>query len=279
MSGDLVTPVRMLALETSVQGIRDSFNEFATIDRPYAAELPNMLAVGASTAAPTASVLAAGAITENRDWAFSYFSTETGRETALSAVLQQNLVNQRITLTGPRSTRSDVDYVLLYTRITGGGDRAWRLAFQIAKPSSGTWSQVDNAMYVTYLGGEVPMEFTQLMTAPFRGGTKVREVTLWPADDLDPSTSAYWVFGLDFWHQAGTKPFYTIRQDTQVVGLRAKSPYRVPFWRQNQQGPMTRDLDLAVVEGDQVYFYRRGVGSVLPLPRLWAMVDVTREVP
>ena len=278
MSDNLVTPVRMLALESAVQGVRDMFADYATLERPYAVPLMNCLALGAPGSAPVATT-ASGAVTENRQYANSFFSTETGRETTISSPVNSTMSAAQSIVQGPRSTDPAMDYVILYTRHIGATDLMWRLVAQIANPSSGTWTVTDNSYYTAYLSNETPMTSTRMVTAVLRTGTRFRKMQVYPTDDYDAHATNYWILGLDLYRQGQDRPYYTIRQDTTAVGIRARVPYNLPFWRQRQSGAFTQDLDIPMDVGDQVYFYWRGVGSVTPLPPLAAMVDMTREVP
>lgn len=277
--GDIIPlPVRMLKVETGIVELNDRLTQRETNNHPWKVDIIQPLALGTPAAAPSFGATSSGSITEARQWAFQYLSTETGQQTALSAALSRVLTASDITFNGARSTDVRMDVVRIVTRLASDTDLAWREVAQIANPSSGLWGYEDNFPYSHYLGNDPPMVFRWLLDGVCGQGYRLRRVKIFASRSLAPSSSAYWIFGLSVYGDQRPLPRYTLSQDTTKVGLTDQSVYNLPLFRQFQDAPST-DLDWALEENDRLYLTMRGVGAVTPLPRLSAMVDVTREVP
>lgn len=274
---DNPNPVRNLDQTQLQDSLRESFDARWTNERPWIADVPNLYAVNGPTSGLVGTA-SGGSVTENRDWAFSYFSRETCRETGLSTSVTKNLTLEQCDLSGPRSTDRSIDRVRLYTRINGAGDLAWRLVTELANPSAGGWTYSDNGPISDYLGNRVPLYFEHLLQTVCGKGYRMRRVKVSSVcGELAADPSAYWIVRLEVRSNARTLSRYTRQQDTRKVGFQEANLYNIPMFHDLQEIP-NRDLDLALAEDERVYLTLRGVGAVGVLPQLRAMVDVTREV-
>lgn len=271
------TPVRKPDLEGLINDLRETFDARWTNERPWIADVPNLYAVNGPTSGLVGTA-SAGNVTENRAWAFAYYSRETGRETGLSTAITASLTSEQMEMEGPRSTDRSIDRVRLYTRLNGAGATAWRMVTELDNPTAGNWEHTDNSAYSAYLGNRPPLYFEHLLQTVCGKGYTMRRVKVTAVTgSLEASSSAYWIIRLEVRANARTLPRYTREQDTTKVGIQPQNLYNIPLFHQLTDTP-TRDLALALNEDERVYLTLRGVGAVSVLPQLRAMVDVTREV-
>ena len=275
---DTTTPVRNPPVEGVVDDTREAFNSRWTNERPWIADAPNLFAVNGPTSGLVGTASGGGAITEDRGWAFTYYSRETCRETGLSTAITASLTAQSIDLAGPPSTDRMMDRVRIYTRINGAGATTWRMVTELANPVTVDWEYNDNSMYSAYIGNRPPLYFEHLLQTVCGQGYKMRRVKVTSiCGNLEPDSSAYWIIRLEVRSNARNLSRWTRQQDTRKVGIQEKNLYNIPMFHQ-LTGVPNRDLDLALAEDERVYLTLRGVGAVGVLPQLRAMVDVTREV-
>ena len=278
MADNFLIPTRMLKVETLIAELNDRLSQREVMAHPWRVDLLQPIAIGAPAAAPVFSSTASGSVTQQRDWAYQYVSSETGRQTALSPVLTHNLVTSSIEFTGARSAAPNIDVIQVVTRVKNDAETAWRIAGTMANPASGDWTFSDNSIYRQYMDNDPPMLSRCLLDVACGKGFRLRRVKTISDGVLAPDSSAYWIFGLEVYGDQMPKARKQITQDTTKVGLDDQTVYNVPLFRQLAAAP-NADLDWALEENDRVYYYQRGVGAVGPLPRRFAMVDVTREVP
>lgn len=274
---DNINPVRNLDQTQLQDTLRESFDAKWTNERPWIVDVPNRYAVNGPTSGLVGTA-SAGAVTENRNWVFSYYSRETCHETGLSTGITLNLSSELAELSGPRSTDRSVDRVRIYTRINGSGNLTWRRVTEIANPTAGGWTHSDNSPMASYLGNPPPLYFEHLLQTVCGKGYRLRRVKVSSVcGALDADASSYWIVRLEVRSNARTLSRYTRQQDTKKVGFQEANVYNIPMFHDLQEIP-NRDLDLALAEDERVYLTLRGVGAVGVLPQLRAMVDVTREV-
>lgn len=273
-----IDPTRFLKAETLIADLDTKLRKRESNSFSWKVDIIQPVANGTPAAAPALGATASGSITESREWGFQYVSTESSMQTAISSALTATLTSANISFSGARSTDARMDKVQIVTRAYGDTDLAWRVVEQIANPTSGNWYYTDNSPYSAYVANDPPLVWKCLLYGAIDPNILLRRVKLFADRALAPSSSIYWVLGLAVYGDQRGKARYTLSQDTTKVGLTEQSVYSLPLFRQFADAP-SKDLDWALEENDRLYLTLRGVGAVTPLPRLSAMVDVTREVP
>lgn len=271
---------KMAKLESNQRLLQDAMRSRLAIDRPVGAPIRSPLMLGSPAAAPSAASVSAGAITEDRDWAFNYESTATGQQTALSAVYNRNCVAEQVELTGARSTDPQVDKVNIWTRLQGSGDEAYHRVTQIANPASGAWTYTDNEEMDAYAGNPQPLAFqTPLLIACGRG-FKVRRCKVRFRRALAANASAYWIFWLALIRDQQTVTYWqSPEQRTTTVGFLPDALYPVPYFAPTTGGYPSKDLNLLMNENDLLVFMGRGIGAVDPLPEGSVLATVSEPEP
>lgn len=265
-------------LRRVLQEALDDFNGRLVIERTWAVPIENRLLLGAPTAMPTLPTIAAGALTGEFEWAYSYSSTEGRYQTTLSpATAGTVLAAQKVEVEGQRSTDPRVTTVRVFRRDTGEGDADWLQVGTVANPTSGTWTLEDNTPKEDLSVQSTILE-TMLWAVCGTGYRLVKVKIAWDADyDADPA--AYWEFWLAM-RRDGYSGYEMLckPQTTEKVSLLRDYLYWLPFFTPDSRNPLPgRDLDMVVPEDARVYLMARGIGGVAPLPNGIAQVIVSRQ--
>lgn len=273
---EYLNPARMLAVEDALNDLRDTMGDPAVTGRPFPVYIPNRLILGSPVTSPVVAT-ASGSVTEVRQYAYNFESSEGDYQTKISGATGVELASAKAWIQGDRSTDTRVDLVNIFTRVSGGTSESYRRVTQFANPASGSWNYTDNAGYSTYLGNPPPCQFAYPLQIASAVNFRVRRIRLQASRALAADSSAYWIFWMEVRKNLASLPYLTLgKQDTKKVGLQGNTIYEIPMWHLRGEAP-NRDLDLALGEDDRVYFMSRGVGAVSPLPNLLAMVEVSRE--
>lgn len=266
---------RLAAIEARQRNIFDSLSEKRLRERAVAAPLANPVLLGGGGAAPT-NALAAGAVTENREWAYLYYSSSLNRWTSISVTSTANLVGQQNSLTGPRSTDPQVDYVDVVTRLVGTDGEAWYRVARTENPAAGTWGPVvDNEGIAAYTGNPQALTIKVPVFLACGVGYRFRRAKVRFNEDLASNATNYWSFWLELVHDQQTNPYWrTPVQRTTTVGFLKDSLYPVPL-QGATIGKPTDDFNLSIEENDLLVFGGQGVGAVAPLPAGTILVTLT----